>query len=95
MVKTNCYKCETELEVPSAEVVHPLCLDCEGEFETWFADQLGAFKKEVCPDCESEITNSNPLIEEYYNPEQHGGCVDCYDPTPAGEGYSPGFEMNH
>jgi hypothetical protein len=38
--------------------------------------------KQVCPDCESEITESNPLIEERYSPEQYGHCVDCYDPTP-------------
>jgi hypothetical protein len=37
---------------------------------------------EVCPTCESEITESNPLIEERYSPERYGGCVDCYDPTP-------------
>jgi hypothetical protein len=49
----------------------------------------------TCPDCESEITESNPLISEHYGPEQHGSCVDCYDPTPAGPEYSEGFEMNH
>jgi hypothetical protein len=50
---------------------------------------------ETCPDCQSEITKDNPLIEEIYNPEAHGGCQDCYDPTPAGVEYSPGFEMEH
>lgn len=49
----------------------------------------------VCPDCESEITESNPLIEEYYSPESYGHCQDCYDPTPAGVEYSKDFEMNH
>jgi hypothetical protein len=49
----------------------------------------------VCPDCESEITESNPLIEEEYKPEYYGYCQDCYDPTPAGPEYSVGFEMNH
>jgi hypothetical protein len=49
----------------------------------------------TCPDCESEITESNTLIAEYYNSEQHGSCVDCYDPTPWGVEYSEGFEMNH
>jgi hypothetical protein len=48
-----------------------------------------------CPDCKSEITENNPLIEERYNPEAYGSCVFCYDPTPAGPEYSPGFEMNH
>jgi len=49
----------------------------------------------TCPDCESEITESNPLIDDWYSPEEHGSCVDCYDPTPAGPEYSAGFEMNH
>lgn len=49
----------------------------------------------VCPDCESEITDSNPMIDDCYNPEAYGYCVNCYDPTPAGPEYSPGFEMNH
>lgn len=50
---------------------------------------------ELCPDCESEITESNTLIDDSYRPEDYGGCVDCYDPTPAGPEYSAGFEMNH
>lgn len=50
---------------------------------------------ETCPDCESEITPDNPLIDERHGPETHGSCVDCYDPTPDGPEYSPGFEMNH
>ena len=49
----------------------------------------------TCPDCESEITERNTLIHERYGPEQHGSCLDCYDPTPAGPEYSKGFEMNH
>jgi hypothetical protein len=49
----------------------------------------------TCPNCQSEITDDNPLIGEIYNPEKHGSCVDCYDPTPAGVEYSEGFEMNH
>lgn len=35
-----------------------------------------------CPDCESVIDKENPLIEEHYNPERWGSCVNCYDPTP-------------
>lgn len=50
---------------------------------------------ETCPDCESEITQYNTLIGDEYHPEEHGSCVDCYDPTPAGVEYSKGFEMNH
>lgn len=37
---------------------------------------------ETCPDCWSVITKENPLIDEQYNPEAHGSCQDCYDPTP-------------
>lgn len=35
-----------------------------------------------CPDCEAEITDGNELISDIYNPEAHGSCLDCYDPTP-------------
>lgn len=39
-------------------------------------------KRETCPDCDSEITDKNELIDpERYN-TQHGSCLDCYDPTP-------------
>lgn len=51
--------------------------------------------REFCPDCDSEITRENPLIEDWHNPESYGSCVECYDPTPAGPEYSKGFEMNH
>lgn len=47
----------------------------------------------VCPDCQSEITDKNPLTGE--RDSVYGSCVDCYDPTPTGVEYSPGFEMNH
>jgi len=46
----------------------------------------------ICPDCESEITERNPLIKEIYNPELHGSCQDCYDPTPAGPVYQYGYD---
>lgn len=36
----------------------------------------------ACPDCEEIITADNPLIEEFYNPERWGSCLNCYDPTP-------------
>ena len=47
----------------------------------------------VCPNCENKITESNPMVAEYY--VEGGVCQDCYDPTPAGPEYSAGFEMNH
>jgi hypothetical protein len=47
----------------------------------------------TCPNCDTQITESNPLVPEYYT--AGGVCQDCYDPTPAGVEYSAGFEMNH
>lgn len=37
-----------------------------------------------CPDCDSVIEEGNELIEEIYNPESFGACLNCYDPTPDG-----------
>ena len=54
-----------------------------------------ATEGKFCPDCESEITDSNPMIDDCYNPEDYGYCVNCYDPTPAGVEYSAGFEREH
>jgi hypothetical protein len=48
---------------------------------------------EVCPDCDSAVTGSNPLVGE--RDSVYGSCVECYDPTPTGVEYSDGFEMNH
>lgn len=50
---------------------------------------------QFCPDCDSMITSFNTLVPEQYNPSEFGSCDGCYDPTPAGPEYSPGFEMNH
>jgi len=58
-------------------------------------DLVETMRMTFCPDCGSEITDENPLIEEEYKPEYYGYCQDCYDPTPSGPEYSPGFEMNH
>jgi hypothetical protein len=44
---------------------------------------------EICPDCDSVIGQDNELIADYYNPEAHGSCVNCYDPTPY---YGSGFD---
>lgn len=48
---------------------------------------------EICPSCEEITTESNPMVEEYYT--GGGVCENCYDPTPMGYEYSPGFEMDH
>lgn len=39
-VKTECYKCDTEIEVEDIGQVHPLCAECENEFDDWFATAL-------------------------------------------------------
>lgn len=44
MAKTTCYKCETEIEVEDENTVHPLCEECELEFDDWFTRQLSVFK---------------------------------------------------
>lgn len=40
MEQTTCYKCDTEIQAPEG-AVHPLCFDCDNEFESWLADALG------------------------------------------------------
>jgi hypothetical protein len=41
-VITDCYKCEAETEAIKGQV-HPLCEDCELEFDSWFSSQLTMF----------------------------------------------------
>jgi len=55
--------------------------------------EMSEVSQAVCPNCENKITESNPMVAEYY--VEGGVCQDCYDPTPAGPEYSAGFEMNH
>lgn len=38
--QTTCYKCDTEIEAFVGQV-HPICGECESEFDDWFASQLG------------------------------------------------------
>ncbi len=40
---TTCYKCETEIEAFVGQV-HPLCGECENDFDNWFEKELGIFK---------------------------------------------------
>ena len=44
MENTNCYKCEKEITAEIAQV-HPLCDECNDDFDAWFQEQLMAFKK--------------------------------------------------
>lgn len=40
-----CYKCEAnEVSAPS-ETVHPLCSECEKDFDTWFEKTLEELSK--------------------------------------------------
>ena len=50
------------------------------EFVEWFL----IMKFPACKSCESEITESNPLIdaERYSVSDKTGYCESCYDPTP-------------
>jgi hypothetical protein len=43
MEKTNCYKCDTEVEAFVGQV-HPLCSACDLEFAYWLERELEAFK---------------------------------------------------
>jgi hypothetical protein len=41
--RTKCYTCEIEIMARIGEV-HPLCADCQIEFDDWFQRQLSLFK---------------------------------------------------
>jgi hypothetical protein len=43
-LEAECYKCEAKIEVESELLVHPLCADCEEDFNDWFLHELGVFK---------------------------------------------------
>lgn len=34
---TNCYKCDSAVTAPVG-VVHPLCDNCDDDFQKWFAE---------------------------------------------------------
>lgn len=40
MTITECYQCDTEIEIENANAVHPLCESCDTDFDSWFASQL-------------------------------------------------------
>lgn len=41
--KTECYQCEVEIEVEDITLVHPLCEECQEDFDYWFQEQLTRF----------------------------------------------------
>lgn len=38
--QTTCYKCDTEIEAFVGQV-HPLCDECQEDFDCWFERELG------------------------------------------------------
>lgn len=40
MIKTECYQCETEIQVQEITEVHPLCADCQNEFDDWLQNEV-------------------------------------------------------
>lgn len=41
--QTTCYKCEEAIEAEVGQV-HPLCGECQSEFDDWFEHELGIFR---------------------------------------------------
>jgi hypothetical protein len=39
----KCYQCEEPLGYDPGDSVHPLCDECQEDFDYWFQSQLGAF----------------------------------------------------
>lgn len=39
----TCYKCDKRILV-NVSAVHPLCDECDANFESWFSKQLEVFK---------------------------------------------------
>ena len=37
---TKCYQCEEELTVDPVDEVHPLCEDCQNEFDDWLQFEM-------------------------------------------------------
>jgi hypothetical protein len=40
MTQTQCYKCEEDIEVEDITQVHPLCTDCQYEFDDWLQSAM-------------------------------------------------------
>lgn len=40
MAKAECYDCDAEIEVKDDTVVHPLCAECQNEFDDWLQNEL-------------------------------------------------------
>lgn len=76
-----------------------ICLECLDTLTDSERLDLGTGRCEacqscVCDNCKEFIPNGD-LTNDWTLSGPAWHCLDCYDPTPAGPTYSPGFEMNH
>jgi hypothetical protein len=40
VVMDTCYKCEEPLNYDALDNVHPLCDECQDDFDSWFTSQI-------------------------------------------------------
>jgi hypothetical protein len=40
---TKCYQCEEALDYDPVDSVHPLCQDCQNEFDDWLQNEVMCF----------------------------------------------------
>jgi endogenous inhibitor of DNA gyrase (YacG/DUF329 family) len=39
----KCYKCQEELDYDPVDSVHPLCHDCQNDFDDWLQNEMMRF----------------------------------------------------
>ena len=44
LVVVDCYRCGIQTQAESDAQVHPLCPECEAQFDQWFSNALGGGK---------------------------------------------------
>ncbi len=44
VIRTNCYKCEVSIDTYE-DKLHPLCDQCQDDFQAWFWAQVSMFDK--------------------------------------------------
>ncbi len=40
----KCYQCEETLDYDPVDSVHPLCVDCQNEFDDWLQHEMMVFQ---------------------------------------------------
>lgn len=40
MAKSECYQCDTKIEVADVTQVHPLCAECQNTFDDWLQNEV-------------------------------------------------------